>query len=147
MSILIHEIQIYIRRCKVSNIHYKTNDKSLDASTFIHMANQIWADKYDLEFTREALEKTINTTAWDDEKLVGCARVLTDGYYFGTITEVLVLTEYQRKGIGKRLMDLAFDTSPTSLFFGAQPESVGFYESIGYEKSMQSFIKKKTRKR
>jgi len=53
---------------------------------------------------------------------------------------------YQRQGIGKALMALAFDASPTSLFFGAQPEAEGFYEKLGYEKSLQSFGKKKTRR-
>ena len=130
----------------MSYIQYRTNDKTLGVSVFIDMANQIWPGEYNTQYTKEALQATINTTAWDNDKLVGCVRVLTDGYFFGTVTEILVLPDYQRKGIGKRLMGLAFDTSPTSLFFGAQEESVGFYESIGYEKSMQSFSKRKPRK-
>jgi len=56
------------------------------------------------------------------------------------------LPDYQNQGIGKKLMELAFETSPTSLFFGAQPEAVGFYEKLGYEKSIQSFGKKKPRR-
>ena len=130
----------------MSEISYKIDDKTLDVDAFIHMANQVWPGTYNPQFTKEALIKTINTTAWDGEKLVGCVRVLTDGYFFGTVTEILVLPDYQRKGIGRELMTLAFDTSPTSLFFGAHPEAVGFYESLGYEKSFQSFRKKKPRR-
>ena len=73
-------------------------------------------------------------------------RVLSDGYLFGTIPEILVLPDYQRHGIGKRLMELAFETSPTSLFLGAQPDAAPFYEKLGYEKSVQSFSKKKPRR-
>jgi ribosomal protein S18 acetylase RimI-like enzyme len=73
-------------------------------------------------------------------------KVYSHPYFFGTITEILVLPEYQKQGIGEKLMSLAFETSPTSLFFGAQPEAVAFYEKIGYEKSLQSFSKKKPRK-
>ncbi|WP_334259594.1 GNAT family N-acetyltransferase [Intestinimonas butyriciproducens] len=36
--------------------------------------------------------------------LVGCLRILSDGYYFGTITELLVLPEYRRQGIGSKLL-------------------------------------------
>ena len=129
-----------------NNIHYKTHDIDLTAQTFIHMASQVWPGNYLPQYTQEALAKTINTTAWDGSKLVGCVRVLTDGYFFGTVTEILVLPDYQKHGIGKRLMELAFETSPTSLFFGAQPQAVGFYEKLGYEKSVQSFAKKKPRK-
>ena len=130
----------------MQKIHYKTNDSELDASMFINMANQVWSGDYHHQYTKEALKKTINTTAWDGDKLVGCVRVLTDGYFFGTVTEILVLPEYQNKGIGKKLMSFAFETSPTSLFFGAQPEAAAFYEKIGYEKSLQLFRKKKPRK-
>jgi len=130
----------------MSEIAYKTNDHQLDVSTFIQMANQVWQGTYNEQYTKEALQKTINTSAWDGEDLVGCVRVLTDGYFFGTITEILVLPGYQGRGIGKKLMDLAFETSPTSLFFGAQPDAAGFYEKIGYEKSMQSFSRKKPRR-
>ena len=130
----------------MGEIRYQTNDAQLDAAAFTHMANQVWPGTYDLSYTREALARTINTTAWDRDTLVGCVRVLTDGYFFGTVTELLVLLAYRRQGIGKALMALAFETSPTSLFFGAQPEAQGFYERIGYEKSIQSFHKKKPRR-
>ena len=127
-------------------IRYKTYDCELNTNVFIDMANQVWPGFYNKKYVSEALKKTINTTAWDGEKLVGCVRVLSDGYFFGTVSEILVIPEYQHKGIGKKLMELAFDTSPTSLFFGAQPEACGFYEKLGYEKSMQSFRKWKPRK-
>jgi GNAT superfamily N-acetyltransferase len=35
---------------------------------------------------------------------VGCVRVLTDGYFFATIPEILVLPVYRRRGIGWELM-------------------------------------------
>ena len=131
----------------MNDIHYKTNDTTLTADTFIAMANQVWAGDYHARYTAEALLRTINTTAWDKDALVGCVRVLSDGYFFGTVTEILVLSAYQKRGIGKQLMELAFETSPTSLFFGAQAEAVGFYEKLGYEKSIQSFGKKKPRRK
>ena len=127
-------------------IAYITYDDKLDANTFVRFANQVWPGDYNICHVADALKKTINTTAWDGDKLVGCVRVLTDGYLFGAISEILVLPDYQRRGIGRRLMEMAFETSPTSLFFGAQPDAVPFYEKLGYEKSVQSFSKKKSRK-
>jgi len=127
-------------------IRYITDNNQLDAAIFMHLANQVWPGSYNAGHVADALKKTINTTAWDGDKLVGCVRVLSDGYFFGTVSEILVLPDYQRQGIGRQLMDLAFETSPTSLFFGAQPNAAGFYERLGYEKSIQSFSKKKPRR-
>ena len=67
-------------------------------------------------------------------------RILTDGYFFGTITELLVLPEYQKHGIGSKLLHLAKETSPTMLYFGAQPGVEAFYEKNGCKKSLQSYM-------
>ena len=75
---------------------YRIDDKQLNASVFLTFVNQIWPGSYDAERTQNALSKTINITAYDGAKLAGCLRILSDGYFFGTITELLVLPEYQK---------------------------------------------------
>lgn len=85
------------------------------------------------------MSKTINITAYDNEVLIGCLRILTDGYYFGTITELLVLPEYQKQGVGSKLLQLAKDNTPTMLYFGAQPGIEKFYEKNGCKRSLQSY--------
>lgn len=118
---------------------YKVNDTKLAASVFLLFVNQIWQGDYDIERTQIALSKTLNITAYDNEMLVGCLRILTDGYFFGTITELLVLPEYQRQGVGSKLLELAKENTPTMLYFGAQPGVEGFYEKNGCQKSLQSY--------
>ncbi|MEQ2677370.1 GNAT family N-acetyltransferase [Enterocloster citroniae] len=126
-------------------MRYINDNQELKADIFIEMANQVWPGSYDNERMQKAIDKTINITAWDHDKLVGCIRILSDGYLFGTISEILVLKEYRKQGIGRELMDRAADISPTSLFFGAQPEAEGFYERLNIEKSLQSFMINKSK--
>ena len=121
-------------------MEYKFDDRELNAATFIPFVKQIWDGDYQGEKTEEALTKTLNITARHNHMLVGCLRILTDGYFFGTITELLVLPQYQRQGIGSRLLQLARAHTPTLLYFGAQPEAEGFYEKNGCKKSLQSYI-------
>lgn len=129
-----------------SRIIYEACDKALSAREFIGIANAVWPGSYSAKKTQEALLKTINITARDQSgSLIGCVRLLSDGYYFTVITEILVLPHYWKQGIGTKLMELAFENSPSSLFFGAQPGNEVFFEKLGYEKSMQSYIKKKQR--
>ena len=80
------------------------DDKEINASFFVSFVNQIWQGDYNIERTQAALSKTINITAYDGNVLVGCLRILSDRYYFGTITELLVLLEYQQQGIGSKLL-------------------------------------------
>ena len=121
-------------------IEYKVDDKEMNSSFFVSFVNQIWQGDYNIERTQAALSKTINITAYDGNVLVGCLRILSDGYYFGTITELLVLPEYQQQGIGSKLLQLAKDNTPTMLYFGAQPGIEAFYEKNGCQKSLQSYV-------
>ena len=125
-------------------MEYKVNDQ-LSASTFLTLVNRVWPGEYDVDRTRTALEKTLNISAYDNDLLIGCLRILSDGYYFGTVTELLVLPEYRRRGIGSRLLRLARDNTPTMLYFGAQPGLEPFYEKNGCQRGMQAFTIRKKR--
>ena len=126
----------------MKEIKYINNDVQLDAAVFINLLSQIWPGNYynDIELVQKGLSKTINITAWDDGELVGCLRILTDGWVFGTIPEILVLPRMQRKGIGKKLMEIASDITPTGLFFGGQPQNEVFFDKLGCKKGMQSYV-------
>ena len=124
---------------------YRVDDRKLDAAVFLAFVNQIWPGRYDAERTQTALSRTMNLTAYDGERLIGCLRILSDGYYFGTITELLVLPEYRHKGVGSELLRLAKANTPTMLYFGSQPGSEGFYEKNGCQKGMQSYTIEKKR--
>ena len=125
---------------------YRVDDKQLNATVFLAFVDRIWPGSYDAERTRDALSKTLNITAYDGEKLVGCLRILSDGYYFGTITELLVLPEYRNMGVGSELLRLAKANTPTMLYFGSEPGVEAFYEKNGCRKGMQSYTIEKKRK-
>ena len=130
------------QRC---GMDYRIDDKQLNAAVFLSFVQQVWPGSYDAERTQQALSRTLNITAYEQGALVGCLRILTDGYFFGTITELLVLPAYQNKGIGSRLLQLAKANTPTMLYFGAQPEAEGFYEKNGCRKGLQSYVTEKKR--
>ena len=120
-------------------ISYQVGDGALTAEAFLKLVNCVWPGEYDLERTEAALARTLNITAHDGGELVGCLRILSDGCYFGTITELLVLPAYRRRGIGSQLLRLARENAPTLLYFGAQPGLEPFYERNGCRRSLQSY--------
>ena len=120
-------------------MEYIIDDSKLSAESFLSLAQKVWPGDYNIEKTQKALGSTINITAYEGKRLVGCIRILTDGYYFGTITELLILPEFQKQGIGSRLLNLAKENTPSYLYFGAQPGLEEFYEKNGCRKSLQSY--------
>lgn len=120
-------------------MEYIVDDRALCAGDFLSFVNEIWPGDYDEVKTEQALAKTLNITAYDEGCLTGCLRILTDGCFFGTITELLVLPAYQNQGIGSRLLQLAKENAPTLLYFGAQPGAEGFYEKNGCRRSLKGY--------
>jgi GNAT superfamily N-acetyltransferase len=127
----------------MGSIVYKTGDEVLTAEEYCTLLGR----SFDLEMMAIALTRTINITAREDDWLVGVASVLTDGYTFSTISYMYVHPEYRKKGIGSELVNRAFDVAPRGLFLGAQPGNEHFFESLGFEKSMQSYQKLKDNSR
>ena len=75
--------------------------------------------------------------AFEDNKLLGVIRAVGDGYTIIFIQDILVLPDYQRKGIGKALLDSMMDLYPNvrqiELTTDIAPETIGFYSSLGFE--------------
>jgi ribosomal protein S18 acetylase RimI-like enzyme len=127
-------------------VRYVVNDEGLPIEAFLDLVQRVWPGSYLPALAQQALRRTVNITAWHGEQLVGCVRLLTDGYFFGTIPEILVDPAWQGQGIGRRLMDLAWEASPTSVFLDAQPGNEGFFERLGYERSLPSYARRKPRR-
>ena len=115
--------------------------EGFEPADFLALAQRVWPREYSLNDTAGALAKTVNIGAWDGRRLVGSVRVLTDGYFFATIPEILVDPAYRRRGIGRHLMALALDRVPRGkVAFGAQPQSVAFFDRIGCRRSLTGFV-------
>ena len=115
--------------------------KGIDVAAFLALAQRVWPRAYSEDAAREAVGRTINVGAWSGDTLVGSVRVLTDGYFYSTIPEILVAPEYQRRGIGAQLMREALAHAPRGkVAFGAQPQSVAFFDRIGCQRTLIGFV-------
>jgi GNAT superfamily N-acetyltransferase len=78
--------------------------------------------------------------AKDGESTVGMARIVSDGGYVYFIVDVLVLPEYQRKGIGKSMMEKVMEYIRSNLHEGyciqvdllAAKGKENFYKKFGF---------------
>lgn len=123
------------------HIEYRDGESALPPERFVALAQRVWPREYDMARATAALERTVNIGAWVGDRLVGSVRVLSDGYFFNTVPELMVDPEYQRRGIGRELMRRALDVSPGGrLFFGAQPGNEEFFERSGFKRGPVGFV-------
>ena len=75
---------------------------------------------------------------FDEDKIVGMARVVGDGSYY-TVFDVVVKREYQGQGVGRLLMTevvnwyKSIEDDDTYLYLGASYGKEKFYEKFGFK--------------
>ena len=76
-------------------------------------------------------------TAWEDSLLVGLINALSDSYMVVYFHYVLVRPEYQRQGIGKKLLELMLEEYKNvhTKVLIAYNRKVRFYKKLGFEKA------------
>jgi ribosomal protein S18 acetylase RimI-like enzyme len=78
--------------------------QGVDAQQFSELLTRSSAEVADPARLRQAMMLTTNYGAWDNSRLVGALRVLSDGYEWTVVTDIIVDTAYRRRGIGRELM-------------------------------------------
>lgn len=73
---------------------------------------------------------------WEEKKLVGLARVVSDDYSIMYLQDVLVHPSFHRKGIGRELLKKCLEryehVRQKVLLTDDRPEQIAFYESLGF---------------
>ena len=74
-------------------------------------------------------------TVWDNDKLVGLARVVGDGYTIIYIQDILILWSYQGQGIGSKLIRLILEkyklVRQVVLMTDETEKTIKFYKNNG----------------
>ena len=81
-------------------------------------------------------------SAWDQDRLVGLCRSLTDFSYFCYLSDLAVDTEYQRQGIGRKMIGLVREelTEEVALILLSSPSAMTYYQKVGFNKIENGFI-------
>ncbi len=84
----------------------------------------------------------LTITAWDENKLIGVMRAVTDFAYCCYLSELAVDVEYQSHGIGKSLLNATHTHlgDGVSIFLLAAPNSVSFYRHFGLKNVSNGFV-------
>lgn len=97
----------------------------------------------DLPRIQQMLDRVdLIVTAWDDGRLVGIARSLTDFCYCCYLSDLAVAGDCQRQGIGRELIRRTQEElgEQVMLLLLAAPEANDYYPHIGFEKQERAWF-------
>lgn len=81
-------------------------------------------------------------TAWDNDTLVGAARCITDWVWSTYLADLAIRSDYQKSGIGKKLVDLVQEKvgEQTMILLLSVPTAMEYYPKIGFTKEDRGFM-------
>jgi ribosomal protein S18 acetylase RimI-like enzyme len=105
-------------------------------------------------FPREALAHQVDGARWvahayHGDRLVGFARAISDGVTNAYISSVMVDPEFQRRGIGRQLIDQLVAGKPTVRFVLHARETAvatAFYAALGFVEWPSMYVRDRARK-
>jgi len=81
-------------------------------------------------------------SAWHNDELIGISRSLTDFSWCCYLADLAVRRDFQRAGVGKRLVELTHEAvgENSMVLLLSVPDAMTYYPKIGMEKVESSFI-------
>lgn len=145
--ILVNKINAFINtKSLTKNIELKDIEIKDNIIPSIHDLVGLYNDAGWINYTNniEMLKLAYNNSLkivslWDKNKLIGIIRVVGDGYSIIYIQDLIILTEYQKQGLGSMLINYVLnnykDVYQKVLLTEDQESTVKFYESCGFANS------------
>ena len=86
-------------------------------------------------------------TAWDENKLVGVSRTITDWVWCSYLADLAISPAYKRSGIGKKLIELAREKigERSMLLLLSVPTAMDYYPKVGFVRENRAFIIHRTK--
>ena len=123
------------------------SDKTISATEFVDVLRRsTLAERRPIDNPEciEAMLRHANLlcTAWDEDRLIGVARSVTDFQYCCYLSDLAVDQAYQNLGVGKELIRLtkAGLGPKANLILLAAPKAEGYYPKIGFEPHRSAWI-------
>lgn len=123
---------------KSNGIHYgETRELALESVLALYRANE-WSSARQPELLHKALLASHSlVAAWDGERLIGLGNAISDGYLVVYYPHLLVLPDYQRRGIGRELMRRLMERYKGfhQQMLVADGRALAFYRKCGFERA------------
>ncbi|OLA66684.1 MAG: hypothetical protein BHW56_01710 [Acetobacter sp. 46_36] len=98
---------------------------------------------YNFEIWKKAFDNSDFISAYDENKLVGFIRLISDGFHDTQVLEFVVTPKYQHCGIGKLLIEELKDNwGHTDIYCNTVDKNIDFFLDNGFKRNRLAPISK-----
>lgn len=113
-------------------------DSSLDGIDWTRAKADLVADHFDNGRSADALRRSFEQSqhvaiARDGDRVVGMARLLSDGVCNAYVVDVWTASSHRRRGIGSRMLQLLLEAVPGQHVGLQTHDAQAFYRSLGFQ--------------
>lgn len=118
------------------NVKVTCECKDIDWNKIPEILRSVGMAHHSPETHKKAFEASYCTVfLYEDEKLIGFGRAISDGAYQAAVYDCAVVEEYQGHGLGKRIVQAILSKLPDcNVILYASPGKELFYEKQGFRK-------------
>lgn len=98
-----------------------------------------WAENRDSEVIRKSIDNSIVFGVYNDDNLIGMARVISDFATTFYLADVIIDEKYRGNGLGKKLISTIMSDERFSSLFGilVTRDAHGLYEHFGFKRDTE----------
>jgi ribosomal protein S18 acetylase RimI-like enzyme len=123
---------------KVESIRFGDRSADIDLHQLQALLNKsaFWAIDRQIEDLKIAVDRSEPViSAWDEDNLIGFARATSDGVFRATIWDVVIDPDYQRLGLGRKLVETILEhpcMKRVERIYLTTTHQQSFYERLGF---------------
>jgi len=126
----------------MENIYFDNSKKDLPVDQLYRIFKLVgWVDEAKgtpemlKNFNLPFINSTLVISAWENNKLIGVVRALSDKMFRSIIYDLAVDPEFHNNGIGRELIKRCIEHYPKSEWLvGTENHLAGFYEKMGFKR-------------
>ena len=124
---------------KCESIRFSDRKAEIDPQQLQELYNRsaFWAIDRRIEDLKIAIDRSEPViSAWDESNLIGFARATSDGIYRATIWDVIIDPDYQKLGLGRKLVETVLAhpcMNRVERIYLSTTYQQKFYERLGFE--------------
>lgn len=117
------------------SLRFQNGVEGIDWSAAVDLVEAVGWGKRDPEQMRRGFFKSDSVFAFDGSDLIGMGRCITDGEYYATIWDVIVKPGYQKRGIGRKIVERLLKNLGEMQFVAltSTPGNETFYDKFGFK--------------